>query len=189
MLGGIESLLSAVVADGMTNSKHNSNRELIGQGIANIVTPFFGGIPATGAIARTATNIKSGATSPMSGVIHGLFVLLTLLVLAPFAVHIPLASLAPVLMIVAWNMSERHHFAHIVKLKSGDSLVLVITFLLTVFTSLTIAVQVGLMLAVILFAKRMSEMLIVTESTCLIYKQKKGSYLLTWCQIRMTVRK
>lgn len=163
MLGGIESLLSAVVADGMTNSKHHSNRELIGQGIANIVTPFFGGIPATGAIARTATNIKSGATSPMSGIIHGLFVLLTLLILAPLAVHIPLASLAPVLMIVAWNMSERHHFLHILKLKSGDSLVLVITFLLTVFTSLTLAVEVGLVLAVVLFAKRMSEMLVVSK--------------------------
>ncbi|MCH7321153.1 sulfate permease [Solibacillus sp. MA9] len=163
MLGGIESLLSAVVADGMTNSKHNSNRELIGQGVANIVTPLFGGIPATGAIARTATNIKTGATSPMSGIIHGVFVLLTLVLLAPLAVHIPLASLAPVLMMVAWNMSERHHFLHIVKLKSGDSLVLIITFLLTVFTSLTFAVQVGLILAVILFAKRMSDMLTVTK--------------------------
>ena len=163
MLGGIESLLSAVVADGMTNSKHNSNKELVGQGIANIVTPFFGGIPATGAIARTATNIKTGATSPMSGIIHGIFVLLTLVVFAPFAVHIPLASLAPVLMIVAWNMSERYHFAHILKLKSGDSLVLAITFLLTVFTSLTLAVEVGLILAVVLFAKRMSEMLVVTK--------------------------
>lgn len=163
MLGGIESLLSAVVADGMTNSKHNSNRELIGQGVANMVSPLFGGIPATGAIARTATNIKTGATSPMSGIIHGVFVLLTLVLLAPLAVHIPLASLAPVLMMVAWNMSERHHFLHIVKLKSGDSLVLVITFLLTVFTSLTFAVQVGLILAVILFAKRMSEMLTVTK--------------------------
>ncbi|MFF5993553.1 sulfate permease [Lysinibacillus sp. KU-BSD001] len=163
MLGGIESLLSAVVADGMTNSKHNSNRELIGQGIANMVTPFFGGIPATGAIARTATNIRSGATSPMSGVIHGVFVLLTLLVLAPYAVHIPLASLAPVLMVVAWNMSERHHFAHILKLKSGDSLVLVTTFLLTVLTSLTLAVEIGLGIAMVLFAKRMSDILVVTK--------------------------
>lgn len=163
MLGGIESLLSAVVADGMTNSKHNSNKELIGQGIANIVTPLFGGIPATGAIARTATNIKSGAVSPISGVIHGLIVLLTLLVLAPFAIHIPLASLAPVLMIVAWNMSERKHFTHIMKLKSGDSLVLAITFLLTVFTSLTNAVVIGLLLAVVLFTKRMSDLLVVTK--------------------------
>lgn len=163
MLGGIESLLSAVVADGMTNSKHNSNKELIGQGIANIVTPLFGGIPATGAIARTATNIKTGAVSPMSGIIHGAFVLITLLLLAPLASHIPLASMAPVLMVVAWNMSEQKHFAHILRLKSGDSLVLVITFLLTVFTSLTLAVEVGLVLAVILFAKRMSEMLVVTK--------------------------
>ena len=163
MLGGIESLLSAVVADGMTNSKHNSNRELIGQGVANIVTPFFGGIPATGAIARTATNIKSGAVSPMSGVIHGIFVLVTLLLLAPLAVHIPLASLAPVLMMVAWNMSERHHFVHILKLKSGDSLVLCITFLLTVFMSLTVAVMAGLILAVILFAKSMGDSLTVSK--------------------------
>lgn len=163
MLGGIESLLSAVVADGMTNTKHNSNRELIGQGIANIVTPLFGGIPATGAIARTATNIKTGAASPMSGVIHGVFVLVTLLLLAPVASHIPLASMAPVLMVVAWNMSEQKHFAHILKLKSGDSLVLMITFLLTVFTSLTLAVEVGLVLAVVLFAKRMSEKLVVTK--------------------------
>ncbi|MBM7666465.1 SulP family sulfate permease [Solibacillus kalamii] len=163
MLGGIESLLSAVVADGMTNSKHNSNRELIGQGVANIVTPFFGGIPATGAIARTATNIKSGAVSPLSGVIHGIFVLITLLLLAPLAVHIPLASLAPVLMMVAWNMSERHHFVHILKLKSGDSLVLCITFLLTVFMSLTVAVMAGLILAVILFAKSMSDSLTVSK--------------------------
>jgi SulP family sulfate permease len=163
MLGGIESLLSAVVADGMTNSKHNSNRELVGQGIANIVTPLFGGIPATGAIARTATNIKTGAASPMSGIIHGVFVLVTLLLLAPLASHIPLASMAPVLMVVAWNMSERKHFAHIVKVKSGDSLVLIITFLLTVFASLTIAVEVGLGLAIVLFVKRMSEKLVVDK--------------------------
>lgn len=163
MLGGIESLLSAVVADGMTNSKHNSNRELVGQGVANIITPLFGGIPATGAIARTATNIKTGAVSPMSGIIQGVFVLVTLLVLAPYASHIPLASMAPVLMVVAWNMSEQKHFAHILKMKSGDSLVLAITFLLTVFTSLTLAVEVGLVLAVILFAKRMSEMPVVLK--------------------------
>ena len=176
MLGAIESLLSAVVADGMTNSKHNSNKELVGQGVANIITPLFGGIPATGAIARTATNIKNGATSPMSGIIHGLFVLLTLLVLAPLAVHIPLASLAPVLMVVAWNMSEHHHFSHIVKLKSGDSLVLVITFLLTVFTSLTLAVEVGMGLAIILFAKRMSEILVV-EKVLPDHNTKQGKVL------------
>jgi SulP family sulfate permease len=163
MLGGIESLLSAVVADGMTGSRHNSNRELIGQGIANMVTPLFGGIPATGAIARTATNIKSGAASPISGIIHGVFVLLILILFAPYASHIPLASMAPILMIVAWNMSERKEFAHVLKTKTSDSIVLLITFLLTVFTSLTTAVEVGLILAIILFVKRMSELLTVAK--------------------------
>ena len=163
MLGGIESLLSAVVADGMTGSRHRSNRELIGQGIANIVTPLFGGIPATGAIARTATNIKSGAVSPLSGVIHGLVVLAVLLLFAPFASEIPLASMAPILMMVAWNMSERKQFLHVLRTKTGDSLVLLITFLLTVFTDLTIAVEAGLLLAVVLFVKRMSDGLKVAK--------------------------
>ena len=163
MLGGIESLLSAVVADGMTGSKHNSNRELIGQGIANMVTPLFGGIPATGAIARTATNIKNGATSPVSGIIHGLVVLFVLLILAPYASHIPLASMAPILMVVAWNMSERKEFIHIFMTKTNESLILMVTFLLTVFTNLTIAVEVGLVLSAILFVKRMSEILTVAK--------------------------
>lgn len=164
MLGGIESLLSAVVADGMTGSKHNSNRELVGQGIANMITPLFGGIPATGAIARTATNIKNGAVSPFSGVIHGVVVLLVLLLFAPYASVIPLASMAPVLMIVAWNMSERHTFIDLLKMKTADSLVLAATFLLTVFVSLTVAVQVGLLFAVILFAKQMSELLVTAKA-------------------------
>lgn len=162
ILGAIESLLSAVVADGMTDSKHNSNRELVGQGIANMVTPLFGGIPATGAIARTATNIKTGAVSPLSGIIHGFVVLLVLVLFAPYASKIPLASMAPILMVVAWNMSERRVFYHVLKTKTEDSLVLVVTFLLTVFTNLTIAVEVGLVLAVIIFTKRMSD-IIVTE--------------------------
>ena len=164
MLGGIESLLSAVVADGMSGSKHNSNRELVGQGIANMVTPLFGGIPATGAIARTATNIKNGAVSPFSGVIHGVVVLLVLLLFAPYASVIPLASMAPVLMIVAWNMSERHTFIDLLKMKTADSLVLAATFLLTVFVSLTVAVQVGLLFAVILFTKQMSELLVTAKA-------------------------
>jgi SulP family sulfate permease len=163
MLGGIESLLSAVVADGMTGKRHNSNRELIGQGIANIVTPLFGGIPGTGAIARTATNIKNGAVSPFSGVIHGVVVFLVLMLFAPYASKIPLASMAPILMLVAWNMSERKEFAHVLKTKTSDSIVLAITFLLTVFTNLTTAVEVGLILAVILFVKRMSDALIVAK--------------------------
>lgn len=156
-LGAIESLLSAVVADGMTGKRHHSNRELFGQGLANIITPLFGGIPATGAIARTATNIRSGAVSPISGVIHSLFVLVTLLLLAPYASHIPLAAMAPLLMFVAWNMSEYRAFNQILKLKSSDSLVLLATFLLTVFVNLTVAVQIGLLLAVLSFIKKKSE--------------------------------
>lgn len=164
ILGGIESLLSAVVADGMTNSKHKSNRELVGQGIANIVTPLFGGIPATGAIARTATNIKNGAVSPLSGIIHGLMVLIILLLFAPYASSIPLASMAPILMVVAWNMSERHVFYHVLKIKTEDSIVLVVTFLLTVFVNLTVAVEIGLILAVLLFTKRMSDIMVIQKA-------------------------
>lgn len=163
VLGAIESLLSAVVADGMTGSKHNSNREMIGQGVGNMIIPFFGGIPATGAIARTATNIKSGAVSPISGVIHSISVLTILLIFAPYASHIPLAGMAPILMIVAWNMSERKQFLHIIKTRTGDSLVLGITFLLTIFTNLTTAVELGLVLAVILFVKRMGDVLTVAK--------------------------
>ncbi len=159
LLGGIESLLSAVVADGMTGTRHHSNRELMGQGIANMITPLFGGIPATGAIARTATNIKNGAVSPLSGVIHGIVVLLVLFLFAPYASSIPLASMAPILMVVAWNMSERKAFAHVLRTRTADSLVLLLTFILTVFTDLTTAVEVGLVLSAILFVKNMSELL------------------------------
>lgn len=163
MLGGIESLLSALVADGMTNSKHNSNKELIGQGLANMITPLFGGIPATGAIARTATNIKNGAASPLSGVIHGVVVLLVLVILAPYASVIPLASMAPILMFVAWNMSERKEFVHIFKTKTMDSLVLIVTFLLTVIIDLTTGVGIGLLLALIAFVRLMSRTLKVSK--------------------------
>lgn len=163
LLGSIESLLSAVVADGMTGTRHNSNRELIGQGLANMAAPLFGGIPATGAIARTATNIKNGAVSPMSGIIHGIVVLLIVALFAPYASNIPLASMAPILMVVAWNMSERKAFAHMLKTRTGDTLVLLVTFLLTVFTTLTTAVEVGLVLAVVLFVKRMGELLTVDK--------------------------
>ncbi|ASA25500.1 SulP family inorganic anion transporter [Paenibacillus donghaensis] len=163
LLGAIESLLSAVVADGMTSTRHNSNRELIGQGIANIAAPLFGGIPATGAIARTATNIKNGAVSPVSGVVHGVVVFLILLLFAPYASNIPLAAMAPILMVVAWNMSERKAFLHLLKTRTGDSLVLCITFLLTVFADLTLAVEVGLVLAVVLFVKRMGEVHLVSK--------------------------
>ncbi|MFS0575591.1 SulP family inorganic anion transporter [Sporosarcina sp. 179-K 3D1 HS] len=156
-LGAIESLLSAVVADGMKEGpKHNSKRELFGQGIANIVTPLFGGIPATGAIARTATNIRSGAVSPVSGVTQSVFVLAFLLLFAPYASYIPLAAMAPILMYVAWNMSAHRAFVHILSIRSSDSIVLLTTFLLTIFINLTIAVQVGILLAALSFLRKMS---------------------------------
>lgn len=171
MLGGIESLLSAVVSDGMTGKKHHSNRELIGQGIANMTVPFFGGIPATGAIARTATNIRSGAVSPLSGVFQSVFVLLTILLFAPLASSIPLAAMAPILMVVAYNMSEYKSFFHILTLRSADSLVILVTFVLTVFVDLTSAVQVGLLLAGISFIKRMSDALHIQKITPDLAKQ------------------
>ena len=163
ILGAIESLMSAVVADGMSGTHHNSNKELIGQGIANMVTPLFGGIPATGAIARTATNIRSGAATRYSVVISGIFVLLTMLTLAPYAGLIPLASMAPVLMIVAFNMSEHRTFIGILKVRSLSAGVLLITFFLTVLADLTVAVEVGLLLAMMLFVKRMSEIMVVSQ--------------------------
>ncbi|MCC5468349.1 SulP family inorganic anion transporter [Pelosinus baikalensis] len=163
ILGAIESLLSAVVADGLTGTHHNSNRELVGQGIANIVIPLFGGIPATGAIARTATNIKSGAATRYSVVISAVFVLLTMLALAPYAGLIPLASMAPVLMVVSYNMSQHQAFIGIAKVKSLSTGVLLITFFLTVFANLTVAVEIGLLLTMMLFVKRMSEIMVVTQ--------------------------
>lgn len=175
MLGGIESLLSAVVADGMTGKRHQSNKELFGQGVANIVTPFFGGIPATGAIARTATNIKSGAVSPYSGIFQSAFVLLTLVLFAPYASHVPLASMAPILMVVAFNMSEYKTFTSILKLRTSDSLVLVTTFLLTVFVNLTVAVPVGLLLAMVSFVHRISQVLEVENITPDKYVDENGT--------------
>ncbi|MCZ0068633.1 SulP family inorganic anion transporter [Bacillus sonorensis] len=157
MLGGIESLLSAMVADNMKGTRHDSNKELVGQGIANMAAPLFGGIPATGAIARTATNIRTGAASPLSGVVHGVFVLLVLLLFAPYASLIPLASMAPILMVVAWNMSERKEFANILRIKNSDSVVLVVTFLLTVWQDLVFGVAAGILLAIITFIARMSK--------------------------------
>ncbi len=157
-LGAIESLLSAVVADGMTGTKHNSNKELISQGIGNIVIPFFGGIPATGAIARTAANIKNGARTQMSAVVHGFVLLFILLVAAPYAKYIPMAALSAILIHVAYNMAEIPHFAHLLKGPKNDAIVLCITFLLTVFVDLTIAVGAGIGLAAILFIKRVSDL-------------------------------
>jgi len=157
ILGAIESLLSCVVADSKTGEQHDSNKELIGQGVANCLVPLFGGIPATGAIARTATNIRSGGSSPVAGVVHALTLLLIMLLFAPWARQIPLAGLAPILMVVAWHMSEIHQVRHILKGTRSDIAVLAITFFLTVFADLTVAVQFGLLMAAVLFIKRMSD--------------------------------
>jgi SulP family sulfate permease len=157
MLGAIESLLSAVVADGMAGTKHDSNQELVGQGIANMVTPLFGGFAATGAIARTATNIRNGATSPLAGVMHAVTLIAVLLVLAPLASSIPLAALAAILFVVAWNMSELHRFGRVLtRAPYADRAILVVTFLLTVFVDLVVAVNVGVILAILHFLRRMA---------------------------------
>lgn len=157
LLAAIESLLCAVVADGMIGGRHKSNLELCAQGIGNIASILFGGIPATGAIARTAANVKSGGRTPLAGMVHALTVLVVMLLLAPYAGKIPLAALAAVLVIVAWNMAERDHFRTIFKAPRSDIAVLLTTFGLTVFADLTIAVGVGMILASMLFMKRMAE--------------------------------
>ncbi len=157
MLGAIESLLSAVVADGMGGTKHDSNQELIGQGLANLAAPLFGGFAATGAIARTATNIRNGGNSPISGVVHALTLILIIMFLAPLAVNVPLATLAAILFVVAWNMSEVKHAIHLIRhAPQADILILVVTFLLTVFVDLVVAVNVGVLLAIGHFMMHMS---------------------------------
>lgn len=158
LLGAIESLLSAAVADGMIDDKHDSNQELIAQGIANIVTPFFGGIPATGAIARTATNVRAGASSPVSGIVHSLTLLIIVLVAAPLAQYVPLATLAAILLIVSINMGEWEGLTTLHKYPFSDSAVLLITFLLTVVFGLTVAVEIGLFIAVFSFIQRITEL-------------------------------
>lgn len=168
LLAGIESLLSAVVADGMTERRHRSNMELVAQGIANIVSPIFGGIPATGAIARTATNVKNGGRTPMAGLIHALTLLLILLFFGRWAALIPMATLAGILIIVAYNMSEWHLFVRLLRSPPGDIAVLIITFLLTVLLDLTVAIQVGVVLASFLFMQRMAEATQVGKMTGLL---------------------
>lgn len=158
MLGAIESLLSATVADGVIGGeKHNSNTELIAQGMANIVTPLFGGIPATGAIARTMTNINNGGRTPIAGIVHAVVLLLILLLFMPLAQYIPMACLAGILVIVSYNMSEWRTFKSLLKNQKSDIAVLLITFFLTVIFDLTVAIEVGLLLAVVLFLKRINE--------------------------------
>jgi SulP family sulfate permease len=156
ILAAIESLLSAVVADGMIGGKHRSNMELIAQGAANIITPLFGGIPATGAIARTATNIRNGGKTPVAGIIHAFVLLLIMLFFGKWAKLIPMASLAAILVIVAYNMSEWRTFRNLLKSPKSDVAVLLTTFFLTVVFDLTIAIEVGMVLAVFLFMRRMA---------------------------------
>lgn len=157
ILAAIESLLSAVVADGMIEDKHDSNQELMAQGIANIVSPLFGGIPATGAIARTATNVKNGAKTPIAGIIHSITLLVILLVFAPCAKYIPMSCLAAILFVVSYNMGDWREFLVIKKMTKSDALVFIITFALTVIFDLTIAVEVGMLLAAFLFIRRIAD--------------------------------
>jgi SulP family sulfate permease len=158
LLGAIESLLSAVVADGMTGRRHRSNCELVAQGFANIGSALFGGICVTGTIARTATNVRAGARSPISGMLHSVFLLLFMLIAAPLASYIPLAALASVLVIVAWNMAEKQEFATLIRSSRGDATVLLATFLLTIFRDLTEGILVGFALGAVLFINRMAQM-------------------------------
>ena len=158
MLGAIESLLSAVVADNMTGTRHNSNQELFGQGLANIVAPMFAGFAATGAIARTATNIRNGGNSPIAGIVHAIVLILVLLVFAPLAKNIPLATLAAILFIVSWNMSQPRVVIHTLRrAPKSDVFILLVTFFLTVFTDLVLAVNIGVIVAMLLFLKKMAD--------------------------------
>lgn len=161
LLGGIESLLSAVVADSMSGRRHRPNIELVAQGIANMACACFGGITATGTIARTATNVRAGASGPMAGILHAVFILLFMLIAAPLAGYIPLAALSAILMVVAWNMAERHEFIRLLRISWGDAFVLLITFLLVVFVELSTGIVVGVVLGCLLFMHRMSEAIAV----------------------------
>ncbi len=158
LLGGIESLLSAVVADGMIGSRHRSNMELVAQGIANVVSPLFGGIPATGAIARTATNVKNGGRTPIAGLTHTLTLLLIMLFFGRWAAHIPIATLAGILIVVSYHMSEWRTFLKLFNSPRSDVLVLIVTFALTVLVDLTVALEVGIVLAAFLFMHRMASL-------------------------------
>jgi SulP family sulfate permease len=158
MLGAIESLLSAVIADGMSRTRHDPDAELVGQGIANVVTPFFGGIPATGALARTATNVRFGARSPVAAMVHAAVVLLAVLALAPLVAFLPMAALAGLLLLVAWNMSEARHFIHTLRVAPrGDVFVLVACFALTILFDMVVAVTFGVVLSALIFMRRMAE--------------------------------
>ena len=181
MLGAIESLLSAVVADGMAGTRHDSNQELVGQGIANIVAPLFGGFAATGAIARTATNVRNGGTSPLAGIVHAATLVLIIAFLAPLAVHVPLAALAAILFVVAWNMSEARHFVRMIRrAPAADVFILLVTFVLTVFVDLVVAVNIGVILATLHFLRRMASSVEVQEQTAQQLHEEFGHRGLTF---------
>lgn len=172
LLGSIESLLSAVVADGMTGRRHRSNCELVAQGVANVASGLFGGLCVTGTIARTATNVRAGAHGPVAGMLHAVFLLLFFLVAAPLARFIPLASLAGVLVVVAWNMIEKHAFVTLLRASRGDAAVLMVTFLLTIFRDLTEAIVVGFALGSVLFIHRMSQTTAIAEHAAFVTEDK-----------------
>src|SRR3954454_2829045 len=172
LLGSIESLLSAVVADSMSGRRHRSNCELVAQGLANIVSPLFGGFCVTGNIARTATNVRSGARGPVSGMLHSVFLLLFMIIAAPLATYIPLAALAAVLVVVAWNMAEKREFVTLIRSSRGDATVLLATFLLTIFRDLTEGILVGFALGAVLFIHRMAEMTGVEADAPLVADDK-----------------
>jgi SulP family sulfate permease len=172
LLGAIESLLSAVVADGMSGRKHRSNCELVAQGVANIASVMFGGMCATGTIARTATNVRAGARTPVSGMLHSVYLLLFMAVAAPLATYIPLASLGGVLAVVAWNMAEKEEFAGLLRASWGDATVLMATFLLTIFEDLTIAIGVGVTLGAFLFLHRLADVAAVESGAPLVPEDK-----------------
>ncbi|WP_018264898.1 SulP family inorganic anion transporter [Methylosinus sp. LW4] len=176
VLGAMESLLSAVVADGMSGRRHRSNCELAAQGVANVVAPLFGGIPVTGTIARTATNVRSGAKGPVSGMLHALFLLGFMLIAAPLAAYIPLASLGAVLAVVSWNMAEKKEFVALFRASRGDALVLVSTFLLTIFEDLTVGIGVGVTLGAFLFLHRLAESVEVQTGEAFLDEDQADDY-------------
>ncbi len=175
LLGAIESLLSAVVADGMTGRRHRSNSELVAQGVANLASAAFGALPVTGTIARTATNVRAGARGPVAGMLHSLFLLVFLLVAAPLASHIPLAALAGVLAMVAWTMAERHAFAGLLRASRGDAVVLMATFGLTIFRDLATGIFVGFALGTLLFLHRMAQSISVEAKPLVADDQADGA--------------
>jgi SulP family sulfate permease len=174
-LAGVESLLSAVVADGMIGGHHRSNCELVAQGVANVGAALFGALPATGALARTATNVRAGARSPVAGIAHALFLLLFVLVLAPLMSYVPLPALAALLVVVAWNMAEIESFRHLMSGPVGDRVVLLLTFALTVMFDLTVAIEVGIVLAAFLFMHRMSEVVAMESNVSMLDEDRADS--------------